>query len=117
MTRHAIVEYNYYMSKKITFLILTTLGLFMVLGSLSIVALIDRPLANRQSVAYLASTGDRLVGTYYPGTEPVGVVLLEGFGSDQVTMTSLASEFARSGWHVFTFDFSGHGRSWRSYLP
>lgn len=39
------------------------------------------------------------------------MILLEGFGSDQMTMTSLASEFARSGWHVFTFDFSGHGRS------
>lgn len=111
MAHHAVVEYNYYMTKKTTFLILTTLGFFMVLGSLIIVALIDRPLENRQSVAFIASTGDRLVGTYYPGTEPVGVILLEGFGSDQVTMTSLASEFARSGWHVFTFDFSGHGRS------
>jgi esterase/lipase len=55
--------------------------------------------------------GDRLVGTYYPGTQPNGVLLLEGFGSDQVTMTSLSSEFAGSGWSVFTFDFSGHGRS------
>ena len=39
------------------------------------------------------------------------MLLLEGFGSDQVTMTSLAREFAGGGWHVFTFDFSGHGRS------
>ena len=106
-----IAEYNILMSKKLTLLILSLVGLFLVLGSIITVAVIDRPLANRQSVSFLASTGDSLVGTYYPGTEPAGVILLEGFGSDQVTMTSLASEFARSGWHVFTFDFSGHGRS------
>lgn len=99
------------MSKKITLIFLAAFGLFLVLGSVITVAIIDRPLANRQSVGFIASTGDSLVGTYYPGTEPAGVILLEGFGSDQVTMTSLASEFARSGWHVFTFDFSGHGRS------
>jgi pimeloyl-ACP methyl ester carboxylesterase len=52
-----------------------------------------------------------LVGTYYLGTEQIGVILLEGFGSDQVTMRSAASEFAESGYHVLTFDFSGHGRS------
>jgi pimeloyl-ACP methyl ester carboxylesterase len=111
MTHLGIVAYNNLMSKKLTFMILTNLGLFLVLGSITTIAVIDRPLANRQSVTFFASTGDSLVGTYYPGTEPVGVILLEGFGSDQVTMTSLASEFARSGWHVFTFDFSGHGRS------
>ena len=106
-----IAEYNNLMSKKLTFMILSFVGLFLVLGSIIIVAVIDRPLANRQLVSFFASTGDALVGTYYPGTESVGVILLEGFGSDQVTMTSLASEFARSDWHVFTFDFSGHGRS------
>ena len=41
----------------------------------------------------------------------MGVIPLEVFGSDQLTMTSLASEFARSGWYVFTIDFSGHRRS------
>jgi len=90
---------------------LTFLGLFLAIGSIVTVAIIDRSLADRQPVTFTASTGDPLVGSYYPGTEPVGVILLEGFGSDQVTMTSLASEFARSGYHVFTFDFSGHGRS------
>lgn len=90
---------------------LTFLGLCLALGSIITVAILDRPLVNRQPVVFVASTGDPLVGAYYPGTEALGVILLEGFGSDQVTMTSLASEFSRSGWHVFTFDFSGHGRS------
>ena len=111
MAQQGIFVYNNAMIKKLPFSILTFLGLFLALGSIITVAVIDRPLANRQSVTFIASTGDSLVGTYYPGTEPAGVILLEGFGSDQVTMTSLASEFARSGWHVFIFDFSGHGRS------
>jgi len=99
------------MNKKQSSILLTLLGLCFALGSIITIAIMDRPLANRQPVTFCASTGDSLAGTYYPGTQPVGVILLEGFGSDQVTMTSLASEFARSGWHVFTFDFSGHGRS------
>jgi pimeloyl-ACP methyl ester carboxylesterase len=100
------------MIKKFSSLFPTLLGLLLAIGSIITVAILDRPLANRRlPCKFMASTGDSLVGTYYPGTEPVGVMLLEGFGSDQVTMTSLASQFARSGWHVFTFDFSGHGRA------
>jgi pimeloyl-ACP methyl ester carboxylesterase len=51
------------------------------------------------------------VSSYFPGRQGHGVLLLKGFGSDQVTITSLASQFPQVGWHVFTFDFSGHGRS------
>lgn len=52
-----------------------------------------------------------LMGTFYPGEESAGVILLEGFGSDQINMTSLRIEFLQAGFNVFTFDFSGHGRS------
>ena len=41
----------------------------------------------------------------------LALLILEGFGSDQVTMRSLSRSFARMGMHVFTFDFSGHGVS------
>jgi predicted esterase len=52
------------------------------------------------------------VGTVYPGrTADVWVILLEGFGADQVTMCSLANEFVNAGISVASFDFSGHGRS------
>jgi pimeloyl-ACP methyl ester carboxylesterase len=98
------------MRKHISFL-LTSLGLLLAIGSIITVIIIDRPLVHGQPVMFVSLNDDVLVGTYYAGTQPNGVMLLEGFGSDQVTMTSLASEYAREGWHVFTFDFSGHGRS------
>ncbi len=72
---------------------------------------LDRPLSKSQSLEFIEGNQDVLAGTYYQGTQQYGVILLEGFGSDQVTMTSLASEFVRNDWHVLTFDFSGHGRS------
>jgi dienelactone hydrolase len=90
---------------------LTILGLVFAITPILTLKFLDRSLANGQLVSFNDPAGDRLVGTYYPGTQPNGVLLLEGFGSDQVTMTSLSSEFAGSGWSVFTFDFSGHGRS------
>jgi pimeloyl-ACP methyl ester carboxylesterase len=99
------------MTKKYLPRYLTSFGLFLLLGSLVIVWSIDRPLADRRTVEFSASTGDLLVGNYVPGRQEYGVLLLEGFGSDQVTMTGLASQFAQAEWHVFTFDFSGHGRS------
>jgi alpha-beta hydrolase superfamily lysophospholipase len=98
------------MTKRLPML-LTILDLALAIGSILTVAVVDRPLASGQWIAFTASTGDRLVGTNYPGSQAKGVILLEGFGSDQVTMRSLASGFSRMGWHVLTLDFSGHGRS------
>ncbi len=97
--------------KRRTAIVLTIAGLILSLGSILSVWQIDRPLADDEQVTFADPAGDQLVGTYYPGEWPYGVILLEGFGSDQITMRSLASEFARQGFEVFTFDFSGHGRS------
>ncbi|MFN2302724.1 MAG: alpha/beta hydrolase, partial [Anaerolineales bacterium] len=58
-----------------------------------------------------APNGDNLVGTYLPGSVEIGVLMLEGFGSDQIAMRPAASLFQKAGAHIFTFDFSGHGRS------
>jgi pimeloyl-ACP methyl ester carboxylesterase len=71
----------------------------------------DRALMGGREVFFLSADGDRLSATYYPGWQNGGVILLEGFGSDQVTMRSAASEFAQTGLSVFSFDFSGQGRS------
>jgi pimeloyl-ACP methyl ester carboxylesterase len=71
----------------------------------------DAALAGGQAVQFTASTGDVLAGTYTPGRLPVGILLLEGFYSDQASLTPAASEFAAAGAHVFRFDFSGQGRS------
>jgi pimeloyl-ACP methyl ester carboxylesterase len=94
---------------------LACLGLAIAVVALLALAIADRPLWGGQRLTAAApgsaDANVRLAATYYPGTRSAGVLLLEGFGSDQVTMRSIASEFARAGVHVMTLDFSGHGRS------
>ena len=91
--------------------VLTIAGALLALLSVGLIFIGDAPLSKGQAIIIRAPENETLAGTYYPGMKPVGIILLEGFGSDQVTMRSAASEFARSGLHVLTFDFSGHGRS------
>ncbi len=72
----------------------------------------DSALSNYQDVTMTEPiTGDTLRGKYYPGTVNVGLMVLEGFGTDHVTMKNILTEFAEFGFHLFAFDFSGHGRS------
>jgi pimeloyl-ACP methyl ester carboxylesterase len=92
-------------------LLVTLAGVILTLTAVLLPHLLDRKLWNRTPVAFSDPAGDLLVGSHHPGEIDAGLLLLEGFGSDQVTMRSLASEFARAGYHIFTFDFSGHGRS------
>jgi predicted esterase len=68
-------------------------------------------LLEQTPVQFTSAEDIKLLGTIYPGDQPAGIILLEGFGSDQVNMTSLLIEFKQAGFNVFTFDFSGHGRS------
>ena len=90
---------------------LTLVGILLLVGSLAGISSGDAALQRGTLVRFTGPTGDILVGTYIPGEQPAGVLLLEGFGADQVSMRSIASEFAQVGFHVFVFDFSGHGRS------
>ncbi len=87
------------------------LGLFLTL--LAFVALYtgDSALAGSRQIVFTDPAGDRLDGTYYPGQREAGLIIFEGFSADQVMMRSAAVEFARAGFHVFTFDFSGQGKS------
>ncbi|WP_371804692.1 alpha/beta hydrolase [Candidatus Lokiarchaeum ossiferum] len=87
------------------------IGLGVLLLSLGTLVSVDAPLIRHQTIIFQSQEGSRLVGTYYPGTIDAGVILFEGFGSDQVMMKNIASEFKGWGLHIFTFDFSGHGRS------
>ena len=90
---------------------LLTVGLsLLLLGCLSLLAL-DYPLLDHHSLTVPSPEGTPLSATYYPGSVSKGVLLLEGFGSDQHMLRSLVREFVASGWHVFTFDYSGHGAS------
>jgi pimeloyl-ACP methyl ester carboxylesterase len=96
--------------------ILTLFGLALALGALAFLYWLDSPLRGSQTVNFPAPMGDTpdgdlLVGEYTPGERLAGVLLLEGFGSDQIALRPLAAEFARSGAHTFTLDFSGHSRS------
>lgn len=86
-------------------------GWLLAILSIGLIWLGDQALWDGRVVDFLAPDGEHLSATYYPGEQAGGVLLLEGFGSDQVSLRSAANEFAREGLHVFTFDFSGHGRS------
>lgn len=55
--------------------------------------------------------GAPLSATYYAGTASRGIILFEGFGADQHMMRPMARDLNAAGWHVFTFDYSGHGES------
>lgn len=99
------------MGRKFQSILLLVIGLIFTFIPIIGLLFFDNPLSKSQTLKFTDGNQDVLAGTYYQGSEPYGVILLEGFGSDQVTMTNLASEFVRNGWHVLTFDFSGHGRS------
>jgi len=94
-----------------------TLKILLVIALLSIsvgvagLLVINRDFTNQQLVTFFDPEGDPLLGTYLPGTSNIGVIMLEGFGSDQIAMRPAASVFMDAGAHIFTFDFSGHGRS------
>jgi pimeloyl-ACP methyl ester carboxylesterase len=88
-------------------------GALLILITIVAIFFGDRALWDGQPFLFQDREGASLAGTYYPGDAGYtgGVLLLEGFGSDSVTLRSLANEFARAGLSVMTFDFSGHGRS------
>lgn len=90
---------------------LTLLGIGLFVFALGVITVGDAALSPAQEVLFTSPSGETMYGSYTPGRLEVGVMILEGFGSDQVMMRSAANEFARMGAHVFTFDFSSHGRS------
>jgi pimeloyl-ACP methyl ester carboxylesterase len=82
----------------------------LTVGSIGILRL-NASFADQQTILFKGSAGDTLHGTYLPGEGSIGVLMLEGFGSDQIAMRPAAKVFREAGAHIFTFDFSGHGRS------
>ncbi len=86
-------------------------GLLCLFVGLIGLLVLDLPLRNHQSMTLISSAGESLSATYYPGSVSKGVLLLEGFGSDQHMLRSLVRDLTASGLHVFTFDYSGHGYS------
>jgi hypothetical protein len=91
--------------------ILGLISLIFSFSSICVIYIIDIPMYNNQLVNFQVDNGDNLIGTYINGNRNAGIIILEGFGSDQMAMKSIGSEFASYGFHIFTFDFSGHGIS------
>lgn len=89
------------------------INLFLISLIIGLVGLFQiKPIFKLQDrLTFTGADGDRLAATYFPGTKPIGVLMLEGFGSDQIALRPAASVFLNAGAHVFIFDFSGHGRS------
>ncbi len=90
---------------------LAVLGAVLVLLAAAQLLIQESQIPQPERLTIAEPGGDLLAGSYYSGTQPAGVILAEGFGSDQIAMRSLLEAFSRSGYHVLTFDFSGHGRS------
>jgi len=97
--------------RKDLFLVLSLIFLGLTIVSLSLIYYEDRSLQNGTLITFQDANGDELVGSYYPGSIDAGIILNIGFGSDQIALKGITSEFARLNFHVFTYDFSGHGRS------
>lgn len=93
------------------YLLIAIVGILLSVSSLMVIYMGDLPLAKTQQVRFQDPNGDTLVGEYTSGSIDAGVLLLEEFNSDQMAMKSIKSEFSSLGFHTFSFDFSGHGRS------
>jgi pimeloyl-ACP methyl ester carboxylesterase len=84
--------------------------LILLVGLIGLLRL-NAAFSDQQTIVIQDPAGEILHGTYLPGKESIGVLMLEGFGSDQIAMRPAAKVFHEAGAHIFSFDFSGHGRS------
>ncbi|MBN2155830.1 MAG: alpha/beta fold hydrolase [Candidatus Lokiarchaeota archaeon] len=91
-----------------------TVFLIVTCVSIGILYFNDRSVINREQLTFESPTGVTLKGFYYPGNLDAGVMLLEGFSADQFMLKGFALEFWKLGFHVLTFDFTGHGLSFGS---
>lgn len=87
------------------------LGILMIFGSFYGIVQQERLLPASVPIEIEVPGDDTLAGTYFPGHTNRGLLLLEGFGSDQIALRPIAANFADLGYHILSFDFSGHGRS------
>lgn len=99
------------METKKFFAVTIVIGVSLSLIPLGLIYYEDNVLKDYKFVSFQDLEGERLEGTYYPGSRDVGVILLYGYAGDQTIVRGIATEFAKLGFHVFSFDFSGHGKS------
>ena len=97
--------------KQIAVRVLLVLFILVLIVGLAGMISLNRTFRAQEIITFSDPAGDELLGTYQAGSQPLGVLLLEGFGSDQIALRPAASLFQQAGAHLFSFDFSGHGRS------
>ncbi len=96
--------------KKI-FNVMAIFGIILIIFPICLLYHEDSILNNNKEVIFYDSSGVKLIGTYYKGTRELGILFSHGYAGDQSTWKSMAIEYLKLGFHVFTFDFEGHGRS------
>ncbi|MGL5977632.1 MAG: alpha/beta hydrolase [Erysipelotrichaceae bacterium] len=84
--------------------------LILLVCAMGIVTVIQ-PTQEQTKLVFEDSDTTPIVGTYYPGTQDVGVLIALGFSSMQNQATPLVATLVAQGVHVFTFDYAGHGKS------
>jgi pimeloyl-ACP methyl ester carboxylesterase len=109
--KYSITKENNTVKNSLIFYIALGIALALMVTGLMGLSYINQNFVNQQFVTFTDPQGDELVGTYLPGTVEMGVLMLEGFGSDQIAMRPATSILRAAGAHIFTFDFSGHGQS------
>ena len=93
------------------FKVFTIISFVLVISTLGSLLIIDTPLLNGQTIRFTDENKDILRGKYYIGERDAGIIFLEGFGSDQIALRNVMTEFAQLKIHMFSFDFSGQGKS------
>jgi dipeptidyl aminopeptidase/acylaminoacyl peptidase len=71
----------------------------------------DFPELEAEEVTVDSTTGARLAGRLFPGTERATIVLTHGYGGTQDEMLPVAAALHRKGYTVFSYDTRGCGRS------
>lgn len=63
------------------------------------------------SIHFEDANQQQIQATYYPGTMNQGILIALGFSSSQRQANELILPFLQAGFHVYTFDYAGHGFS------
>lgn len=91
--------------------VILVVTIIILAGAITGLLVMNNVSTDTQLFRFTDNEGNQLSATYYEGSLPIGVLIAEGFGSDQIAMQTITVELSLKGFHVFTFDFSGHGRS------
>ncbi|NHK31711.1 MAG: lysophospholipase [Asgard group archaeon] len=104
------------MNQDVRYRLFLCIGLVLVLFPLIMQINADYKIRDNSSQFIYDAYGNKLFTKYYPGHEnkpssDAGVMIFHGMGEDQNSLKLYTRFLNGAGFHVFTTDFSGHGRS------